>query len=155
MGLAKYINKALRTEIALGTESFSVRGISYADLMILKDRYGEALSSVFSKIQEGQDEVEVIMLLLNDAPQVVNLLIALASLGPDEDLSEDDVIAASGLPMSVQTEALIEICKLTFPGDDGLKKFIATAIQVIKALTRTVEDLSGITTDLSKEPSST
>jgi hypothetical protein len=131
MPLATYV--APREKVALGkNDSFTVRGLSTADVSKLLQNHRqdlEALFSVFEKSKElSTQSVEVVtMYVLEDMPSLAAELILIASDEPDASL--DQVVL---LPMPSQLDALGKIMKLTFEEAGGLKNFVAMILTLLR-----------------------
>lgn len=135
MGLAKHVNHALRAEVTFGSGKFYVKGLSYADLIFLKERHEEEVSELFDTIASSGDSGmnEVVGLCISKSPNVVASVIALASVEDNEIVSDEDITAAKNLPFAIQVDVLHKIGGLTFPEEDSLKKFLATALQIMRS----------------------
>lgn len=132
--------KLLRDTVEIpGGESFSVRGLSYADLTQLLGKHGEVLSEFFQAVVNGdvQAAPEDFGVLAGNvvmrAPAMAADIICLAT---DEADDPEAFGIALSLPFPKQTEALSKIGKLTFATEDDVKKFLLTAKAVLASFTK-------------------
>lgn len=127
-------------------DSFPVRGLNPSDLLGLYHRHTGELSGLFEKLAasyqangnnvEAADVQQVAFALLQDAPQILAEVIAIAADGDpsDEENWAIDVAIAGKLPFPVQADALQKIGALTFTSDMPPGKFVAlVAGAVMKA----------------------
>ena len=127
MGLKHLKLKAEPVELPDG-ESFTVRGLSFADISVLYAKYASEVSAFFDLMARGKAEgvvdVEGAAMLAADfirkAPALAAEAIAIASGSP-----EDFEIALT-LPFPVQIEALKKIGLCTFGSEGTAKKFLQT-----------------------------
>lgn len=122
---------------------FAVRGLSLSDISSLAVRNRETLKALFEKATQSDGAVEldnmeaIAVSLAQTAPGIVAEVIALAT----DEFDDEAIEAAKGLPFPAQVEALEAIGKLTFTTEGGLKKVVATIINVTKGTTTAIGSL--------------
>jgi len=121
--------------------SFTVRGISFADVSALIRRHGQALNSVYATAMDSEDGISpeiVSRALMEIAPQAATEIIGLAT-------GEDNIAQASKnaarLPLIVQFDALHKIAVLTFHSEAELKKAVEAATSGMGLLMSLVTNL--------------
>lgn len=112
--------------------SFTVRGLSFSDIMILVNSHGPQVAALYSTYVDGgdlnmQDFRKAIPELLNQAPRLIAQAIALAS----NDGSQEAVDIAVQLPVNAQLDALDKLFRLTLTSEAELKKLLERLIDMI------------------------
>jgi hypothetical protein len=134
--------------------SFSVRGLSLDDIIIIVRRHAVVLDGLFSRLRMSaesslslDDTGALVVLLVKEAPEAASEIIVLAARDapdPDEgDLSidEDELRIARSLPFPAQIDALEKIGKATFATEGSLKKVVETAVRVARSVTQAISAL--------------
>lgn len=129
---------------------FSVRGLSSVSIAMLTLKNRETLRSLFSQAMDAEgnlqlDNMESVALLIGEkAPSLLAEVIAVAA----GEYTDDGIEAARSIPFPAQVEALEVIGRLTFAMEGGLKKLMATVINVTKGTTKALSEaqtsMSGI-----------
>jgi hypothetical protein len=138
--------KIRKTEITTPDGTFAVRGLSYADISLIADRFKGTAEQAFKTLTSTPgtgdggdltvgDVTPVATMLLKDAPALAAAIIAIAADEPD---AEEIVIK---LPFTVQTEALEAVGKHTFETEGSLKKAVETVIGLLQSGTKAIESL--------------
>jgi hypothetical protein len=131
MSLIDY--RPTRQDIALGSTSVSVRGLSINDCAQIIESHLGAVLAAFKAMEDswtkdaGFDEGAMMRLIFcatNTAPELVADIISLAA---DEPEARSMV---STTPFTFQVSALVSIFKLTFEAGGGLGNFLATLREV-------------------------
>lgn len=119
-----------------GGDTFTVKGLSFADMGSLYTKYASEVSAIFDLLANGRDkgelDVEGAAVLaasfIQKAPALAAEAIAIAA---DADDAEGFAVALS-LPMPVQLDALKKIGMCTFGSDGAAKKFAKTVSLLVK-----------------------
>jgi hypothetical protein len=114
--------------------SFTVRGLSFADLITLANAYGPEMALAFGRITAAretplteEDVKTIIRDLVPQFPALVGKAIALAS----DDTSAEAAEIASRLNFQQQTRALEAMFNLTFTSEAELKNFAESIIRML------------------------
>lgn len=129
MGLKNFAQAraVIKFQSADGEQSFNLRGLAANDVLaiiyenksVIEDIVTLAeQSGVTKKLHDDKALIEFMGTVAVRAPYIVASVIAHAADEPDEWEN------ASKLPMPVQTEALIEIARLTFNDKAGFERFV-------------------------------
>lgn len=128
-------------------ESFTVRGLSLADITAIVRGRGPEFSLLFDTYRDktGGDAASLDDANMGDlgqslielAPDIASLVIAHASGDGDE----EDYRIARRLPFPVQLDAIEKIGKLTFDAEGGPKKVVETVVRVLHGVTGLLTDL--------------
>jgi hypothetical protein len=78
-----------------------------------------------TKTSSEADLIGSLSTLVMEMPHLVAKVVAYCADEPDQ------VATFAGLSLSVQLDAILAICKLTFTGDDSIKKFLASVIELM------------------------
>lgn len=115
------------------TVSFTVRGLSLADISVLLNSNGKELGMIFNKVRDelqgradgitANDVQYFAKMLFDKAPDLVAKAIALAA----DDPGESEKIKR--LRFTVQIIAIQEVLRLTFTTEAELKKLVEIVIQ--------------------------
>lgn len=112
--------------------SWAVRGLGLEDIAFLVRQHGPILRELYSQMAEGKFDVEdvsgVIDRVLTQAPQLAALIIAAGGDAPEH------AAKAAKLSISVQTDALEKIFRLTFNQEGGAKKVLETVALAMGSL---------------------
>lgn len=130
MGLENYKPRTEKVELP-GGDYFTVRGITYPDIVDLTYKYGKSLGIAFAKFQgsTGAENVdldnlgEISSVFARELPDLACEVIAVAADHPDK------VGVVKSLPFPVLVDALEKVAKLTFDTSGGLKKLVETVIR--------------------------
>lgn len=116
-----------------GSKGFYVRGVTFEDLNFLIDNNQEAIQNLALMLGQatdrGADEADrrasaMLASMTTIDPVLAAQIIACASGNAGEEVAESDIVTARQLPLTVQTEALVSIARLTFEVSGGIKKFV-------------------------------
>lgn len=122
------------TTINVGDSSFTVRGLTFADVTRMIDAHRQDLETLVNRgmaLSTGsQTSFEQWLPLIQTMPDLAAKIIACASDEPEA------VEAARRLPLPVQLDALIAIGNLTFAQPGGLGKFIADLLSLVRSGTQ-------------------
>ena len=131
-----------RTEIEVGSDSFSVRGLTISDITKAAFDYGPQMSILFGRVQSEENLTtenirHAVASLGAEFPDMVAAAIALAS----DDYSKEVIKIAASLPMPKQAETIEAIFVLTFTSEAEVKK-------LIELLARMILGVSGALTEM-------
>lgn len=121
-----------RAEIEVGKSTFSVRGITLADITQAAVDYGPQMAILFGRLQNKENLASesvsrLVMRLGSEFPGLLAATIALAA----DDYSKETVKIAAAIPLPKQAEAIEEIFKLTFTSEAEVKKLIESIARMI------------------------
>lgn len=130
------------TTITTPGGEFSVRGISFSDIMTLANTHGPQMAMLFGQLMKGgkvreQDVKTVLMNIIPQAPDLVAGLIALAA----DDYEPEAIAAAKRMGFQYQVEALEAIFHNTFQSEAELKKFMEAIIRMLSGATGTLQQM--------------
>lgn len=117
--------------------SFTVRGLSFADVVTLGNIYGPQAALIFGQLVGGENKVDagdVRAVLMKLAPQVPELVTAVIALAAD-DFNTEGLEAVRKLGFQYQLDALEKIFRATFVSELELKKFVESVIRMITGAT--------------------
>ena len=140
--------------VLVGEGSFDVMGLSLTDLSVLVNECFEDLATLFNLYEdfeagspEGSDEglidQQFIVSAMGRVPKLFARGIALASKEPGE---WEKVLS---LPFPAQVEAVMAVGRLTFQGDDAVKKFMERLISILGQATDALEASSDLMAGMS------
>lgn len=152
MALSDYT--APRKKIDLGGgNSIEVRGLGMEDVSFLVSVHSDDMDAVVemfrpnktssekitpeSIVKKAQEDDGMIAGLLQTFPLLAANIIAVACDEPDQ------LSSARRLPLPKQTEALIEIARLTFEDAEGFKKFVGNVAAVLRSATPAAPQTGG------------
>ena len=130
-----------KQSIRVGETAFDVRGLSFHDLSALfsemKDDLIELVGMYIEASESGEDPLQGgdagLVFLKEVITQLPDLAAKVVAIGADEpDMSE----TVKQLPFPKQLEAVMEIGRLTFEDEDGLKKFMGNVTALFGALSQ-------------------
>lgn len=128
------------SEVVYGGGNFSVHGITLdmiVKLMTLGHRAEmeaavETIRKAVGEDLENAGKSEAIIGALATTMAEVPVLVSKVIAGAADDLDQWEKV--QHMPMSVQLDALMKIGKLTFDGEDSVKKFVTDLIQLMMAM---------------------
>lgn len=130
-----------KREVLVGSDKFTVSGVSADQVFGLYSRHREDLAVLFDNLAgrvEGPSILTSVEGIITQFPLVIAEGIALASGGrPDSEHWEEEVEVARSLPLPVQVDALMKIGELTFSPEMPPKKFFALLVGLIQQLNGT------------------
>jgi hypothetical protein len=120
-----------RKDVPTSGGTFSVRGISLADLtaVFLAERH--QLEAVYERVMNGSvssDPEVAVLQVLQSAPDVVARFIASANDEPDEWATVRD------MPHADQLVLAIGVLEVTFESGGGVKNVVETATKAVRAM---------------------
>lgn len=123
-------------------KSFSVRGLSLADVTRIVRHHGPVVQEFFLRYAGNRDDLkktgiaETALALLDSAPALAAEVIALAADEPEH------AAKVRKFPMGVQMDALEKIAALTFDSEGGPKKFGEAVVRLLQGTTSLLSDLN-------------
>jgi hypothetical protein len=125
-----------REEVAFRGGTIAVRGLALNDITSLMRNHIDEVSTLF-RLYDKEETRETAMAqsaqfaltIVQQTPEMVAMLIVLASDSPPEDLAK-----AERLSLSTQVELLRNIIELTFEEAGGAKKFIDGLMSMVSIL---------------------
>ena len=126
---------------------FTVRGLSFTDILQLAGKYFPIMSELFDQfagasidnISEAQKR-GIAATLVREAPDAVAEVIALAS----GEMDAETIAIAKSLTGPTQIEALNKIGRLTFVSEDDLGKAVAAVVQMMQGAGKTIAHLHNV-----------
>lgn len=134
--------------ISLGKANLTVRGLSYADITKILNKFGiQSVEQLLSKLEnfEKLDFGRII----NDFPDQVAFIIALAA-----DMS-DRVSDIARMPAPAQTRAIIAIYNLTVVEPGGIESFFESVLAMLSGIRKSLPDLSNSLSKIKSESKNT
>jgi hypothetical protein len=128
-----------RKDVPTSGGTFSVRGVSLADLteVFLAERH--QLEAVYDRVMNGSvssDPEVAVLQVLQSAPDVVARLIASANDEPDEWATVRD------MPLADQLVLALGVLEVTFESGGGVKKVVETVTKAVRAMSLNPENVS-------------
>lgn len=130
-----------KREVPVGSDTFTVSGVSADQVFGLYQRHRDDLSTLFDNLSgrtTGSEVLSSIEGIVTQFPIVIAEGIALASgstVGGEH--WEEEVAIARSLPLPIQVDALMKIGELTFSPEMPPKKFFALLVGLIQQLNGT------------------
>ena len=130
-----------KREVLVGSDKFTVSGVSADQVFGLYSRHREDLAVLFDNLSgrsQASDVLSSVEGIVTQFPIVIAEGIALASGGrPETEHWEEEVAIARSLPLPIQVDALMKIGELTFSPEMPPKKFFALLVGLIQQLNGT------------------
>lgn len=150
MALSDYTVPRKQVDLG-GGNSIEVRGLGMEDVSFLVSVHSDDMDAVVemfrpkssgpitpdSIVKKAQEDDGMIAGLLQTFPLLAANIIAVACDEPDQ------LSTARRLPLPKQTEALIEIARLTFEDAEGFKKFVGNVAAVLRSATPAAPQIGG------------
>lgn len=113
--------------------SFTVRGLSFADILTLANSHGPQMALLFGRLTDKKQKIDdtvvkdMIRQVIPQFPDLVGEAIALAS----DDYTPEAIDIAKRLNFQYQTAALEKMFALTFTSEAELKNFMESIVRML------------------------
>lgn len=131
MGLKNLVIPEVAIKVP-GNDDIVVRGLGIDSVMFLVRHHRETLETLFGQFQSGEvaaeDAERLAVQMISSSGVMCAMIIACGAGEPDA------WQMAMQLPVSIQTEALLQIGNLTFAAEGGVEKFMQTVLSVMSGV---------------------